>query len=74
MLPTESTVKQMNRRQALAVVAALAGTLHGQTVTGAQGRQTIVLALDMVEAVHVQYQGRRATITPAQLIEVLGGG
>lgn len=61
----------LDRRRALVVVGALVGFLKGHATAAAQGTQ-MLLALDGTDTIMVQYHGRRAAITPNELLDALG--
>lgn len=60
----------MTRRGALAIVGGIAGYLYGKPVAATQG-QALNLILDSVEAIVIQYRGRRVVVSPHEILNAL---
>ena len=63
---------RLTRRQAVVAVAAAAVTLYGKDAVAKQDRY-LVLPLDGLGGIQIQYRGRRITISPDEIMAALSG-
>ena len=63
---------RLSRRQAILAVTAASVTLYGKDLAAKQERY-LVLPLDGIGGIQIQYRGRRVTISPDEIMAALSG-
>lgn len=63
----------ITRRQVVAAIGTVAITLRGQEVTSADAQSRgLTISLDAMDAVVIQYRGRRVVLRPDEIMDALG--
>lgn len=63
----------LSRRAALLTVTGVMGILYGRMTPAQSGGRQLLLTLDDVEAIVVQYRGQRIPIPPQAIVDALVG-